>query len=112
MRTLSPSWRRVLEGSWIMILALTVGLVVLYVDNKRTRDCIANYMVADSVATQARATIAETERQFFKSTLRTVMTDPDAKKRVAAINAYVALLDKDDEVRKANPIRQVPTECD
>lgn len=112
MHTLSPPWRIVLMGSWIMIAVLSVATLTLYVDNKRTRDCIAEYMVADNEATKARAELAEQERQAFKSTLVTIVNSPSKENRVAAIDAYVALIDKDDKLRAQNPIRSVPTECD
>lgn len=111
MRTLSPPWRRVLLGNWVVILVLSVAVVTLYVDNKRTRDCIADYMVADQEAAAVRFDVAEHERQQLKGTLRTTVTDPDRSARVKAIEDYIALMDRNDEVRKSNPIRQVPTKC-
>jgi hypothetical protein len=69
-------------------------------------------MVADQKASQARFIVAEQERQEFKGTLRTLISgETDPKKRSAAIESYVALLDSNDTVRKDNPIPTVPTKC-
>lgn len=112
MRTLSPPWRRVLVGSWIMIAVLSVALLTLYVDNKRTRDCIAKYMVADQKASAARAEVAEEERQAFKATLTIIFVrDSSREEREKAGLAYIALLNKNDQVRKDNPVPPVPTNC-
>lgn len=113
MRTLSPSWRRVLVGSWIMIAVLTVGLVVLYTDNKRTRSCIANYMVADQRNTQARAELADEERQAFLGTLQVVF-DPTKTpmQRKEAGDNYIQLVLDNNRERANKPILKVPTECD
>jgi hypothetical protein len=112
MHTLSPPWRRVLVGSWVMIAVLSAVTLVLYVDNRRTRACITNYMVADAESTKARTTLADTERNAFKITL-VLLTDPASsrEKRAESIRQYIELLNKDDAVRKANPPRLVPTEC-
>lgn len=112
MRTLSPPWRKVLIGSWVMIAVLSVTTLILYVDNKRTKECISTYMVADAKNTKARSQLSDDERQLFKVTLRTVLTEPDRQKRVDALNKYITLLDHDDEIRKENPPLPVPTECD
>lgn len=112
MRTLSLPWRRVLIGSWVVVLVLSVVTLILYVDNKRTRACIADYMTTDQRASSARVQVAENERQFFKKTLRTLLTEPDREKRTKALNDYIALLEKDDEIRKENPVPVVPTDCD
>lgn len=109
MRTLST---RVLVGSWVMIAVLSVITLTLYVDNYRTRSCISSYMVVDQQATKERARLAGEERQFFKNTLVTMLTEPDREKRIKALNDYVALIDKNDQIRKENPIPEVPTECD
>jgi len=94
-----------------MIAVLSVVTLVLYVDNKRTRDCIATYMVADQKNSETRSDLASEERALFRKTLVTVVSDPDREKRVGAINAYIALLDKNDQIRKDNPLLPVPTEC-
>lgn len=96
-------------GTWIVIAVLSVITLTLYVDNKRTRDCISNYMVADQKAAAARAEIADGERQFFKTVLGSL---EDEGERKLAIAQYVALLNKDDQIREANPIKPVPTDCD
>lgn len=112
MRTLSPPWRRVVIGNWIMIMVLTLAVVILYVDNKRTRDCIAGYMVADAAATKARATVLDQERAAFKDTLEAIVNpEGTSKSRKAAIDGYIALVQRDDQVREANPVRPVPTRC-
>lgn len=100
-------------GQWLTILVLTVALVVLYADNKRTRDCISGYMVADSNATKARSDVADAERQAFKKTLQAIV-DPKGtpETRRLSIDSYLDLVVKDDQVRAANPVQQVPTKCD
>lgn len=96
-----------------MILVLTVGLVVLYVDNKRTRSCIANYMVADQRNTEARAQLADTERAAFNHLL-VVLSDPKSSEasRTDTFRGYVALVQEDDVLRKKNPSLPVPSRCD
>jgi hypothetical protein len=113
MRTLTPQWRAVLMGSWVMILVLSVATLTLYVDNTRTRACISNYMVADQRGSSARVELTDRERDVFKGTLR-VIIDPKATpvERGNAINAYIDLLDRDDQIRAQNPVKPVPTECD
>jgi len=96
-----------------MILVLSVGLVVLYVDNKRTRECIANYMVADQENTAARISFNDQERAAFNHllvVLRDIKT-PQAE-RTKAYDDYVALVLKNDELRRQRPPLPVPTECD
>jgi len=106
---LTQAWQR--AGLWTLILVLSVATITLYVDNKRTRDCQASYMVVDQEASTARAAVAEGERQAFKQVLRTIVTERDPVKRSEAINAYVEIQDKNDAIRKANPIPVVPTKC-
>lgn len=95
-----------------MIAVLSVITLILYVDNKRTRGCIADYMVTDQKASSARVELAEGERQFFKETLITMLTEPDREKRIKSLNDYIALLNKDDQIREENPVPVVPTDCD
>jgi hypothetical protein len=94
----------------MVILVLSVATFILYVDNKRTRDCIADYMTADQEASSARFEVGEEERQSFKNTLRTIAAAKDGDSRKVILE-YVELLDKNDAIRKANPILPVPTEC-
>jgi hypothetical protein len=96
-----------------MILTLAVATVVLYVDNKRTKDCLSGYIVADNEATQARVRASDAEREAFKTTLRNLV-DPKGTPltRSAAIKNYIDLLDRNDQIRAKNPVRPVPTECD
>ena len=112
MRTLSPPWRKVLIGSWIMIAVLSVTTLILYVDNKRTKECISTYMVNNARNTKARSDLAEQERQAFKGVLKTVVTEPDAAKRRQVVADYRTLLDHNDEIRAQNPPLPVPTACD
>lgn len=112
MRTLSPPWRRVLIGSWVMIAVLSVVTLVLYVDNKRTRECISGYMVADQKNSETRVELAAQERNLFRKTLVTVVTDQDRADRAKAIQDYIELLNKNDQIRKDNPLLPVPTDCD
>jgi hypothetical protein len=112
VRTVSLPVRRVIVGSWIMILVLSVSLIILYVDNKRTRECIASYMVADQRNTQARADIAEAERGSFLVTMQKIFnpeTSPGERKKAG--DDYIALVLKNNELRKQSPVLPVPTEC-
>ena len=105
--------RRATVGQWLLIVVLTVGLVVLYVDNKRTRDCIANYMTRDQQNTQARASLQEEERGAFLVTLQQIFsTAATPAERKAAGDKYIDLVLKNNELRKQAPVLQVPTECD
>ena len=99
-------------GLWVLIALLSVATLVLYVDNSRTRDCIANYMTADQNNTTARSVVADRERAAFSQTLETIATNTDKDAREKAIEDYVALVQKDDIERKSHPVLPVPTECD
>jgi hypothetical protein len=112
VHTLAPQWRRVLVGSWIMIGVLTIALVVLYVDNKRTRECIANYMTADQQNTQARSELADKERTAFNHLLVVLLDQRNTQAvRKSAFEGYVILVQQDDLLRKQRPPLPVPTEC-
>jgi hypothetical protein len=113
VNTLALPWRRVLVGSWIMIAVLSVATLTLYVDNKRTRDCIGVYTRADQENTTARAVIADRERQVFLGTLQAIV-DPKGTPitRQNAINAYIDEVLRNNQLRQQNPILPVPTECD
>lgn len=96
-----------------MILVLSIALTVLYVDNKRTRDCIAGYMVADQKASAARAEVADTERAAFLDTLTAIVNPKGTPQtRKDAIDNYIALVRQDNVVREKNPVQKVPTRCD
>jgi hypothetical protein len=112
VRTLSPPWRRVLIGSWVMIAVLSVTTLILYVDNKRTKECLTLYIVRDSESTSERVRLTDRERNEFRNTLRTLV-DPKStpESRGAAIEMYIGLLDKNDQIRKENPVEPPPTEC-
>ena len=69
-------------------------------------------MVADQKNSETRTELATEERALFKKTLTELVSEPDPMKRVAAINAYIALLNKNDQIRKENPLLPVPTDCD
>jgi hypothetical protein len=95
-----------------MIAVLSVITLTLYVDNKRTKDCIATYMVADQKASSVRIQLTDDERTAFKQTLLVLVSgEDDPRKRLAAIEGYIALLNKNDTIRKENPPVPVPTEC-
>jgi len=95
-----------------MIAVLSVTTLILYVDNKRTRDCISGYMVADQQAAAVRFQLADEERQAFKRTLQVLVSgESDPRKRQAAITGYIDLLNKNDQIRKENVSPPVPTEC-
>lgn len=100
-------------GLWALIAVLSVGLVVLYVDNKRTRECIADYMVADQRNTATRAELLEQERGAFLVTMQKIF-DPNAVplERKKAGDDYIALVVRNNEERKKAPVLPVPTECD
>jgi len=95
-----------------VILVLSVATLTLYVDNKRTRDCLTNYIVKDNESTQERVRLTDRERAEFKNTLRSIV-DPHSTpaSRSAAIETYIDLLDKNDQVRKENPVEPPPTSC-
>lgn len=96
-----------------MNLVLSIALVILYVDNKRTRDCISGYMVADATATKVRTDVLDRERAAFRDVLEKIVDPkgtPQSRKEV--IDSYIVLVQRDDEVRRANPVRPVPTRCD
>jgi hypothetical protein len=100
-------------GLWCAVAVLSIICLVLYVDNGRTKTCLGGYMTRDAAATAARAGVADTERNFFKVVLTTI-TDPKstAQERATKIQEYIALLNKDDQIRRENPSLPVPTECD
>src|SRR4051812_16930350 len=95
-----------------MIATLGIATLVLYVDNKRTRDCIATYMTADQQNTSTRAALQEEERLAFLGTMQ-IIFNPEASplQRKEAGEDYIALVLKNNELRKKSPILQVPTSC-
>lgn len=100
-------------GAWILIAALSVALVVLYVDNYRTRNCIADYMVKDQQNTTLRAELAEGERAQFLLTMQVIFNpDSTSEQRRDAGESYIALVEANDVKRKKSPPLPVPTECD
>lgn len=99
-------------GTWIVVAVLSVVTLILYVDNARTKNCLANYMVRDSVATVARANAADEERKAFRDVLATIVNpDSTPQARGKSIVDYANLLDRNDKIRAANPVEPPPTQC-
>jgi hypothetical protein len=100
-------------GMWILVAMLSVISLVLYVDNKRTRNCIAEYMVKDQQNTAQRAELLDQERLQFLQTMQVVF-DPNQtpERRRDAGEAYINLVLENNKKRDAAPVLKVPTECD
>lgn len=99
-------------GQWALIAALSVAMLTLYVDNHRIVSCIQGYATKDQQNTIQRSIVADQERSAFLVTLTTITNPaetPQARKK--SIDDYIALVQKNDQVRKNNPPLQVPTEC-
>lgn len=88
MKTLSPPMRRVVAGSWIMIAVLTLVTVILYVDNRRTKECLADYIKADYAATAPRIqAVGETDLAVDKM-VESVLGADTREESVAALQEY------------------------
>jgi len=100
-------------GAWIAVAVASVAVLVLYVDNYRTRECFADYMSRDSQNTVNRAQIQDAERDKFLIMLKELM-DPknDAEARTQALDGYIAEVERNNVLREQNPVLPVPTECD
>lgn len=111
MRTLSPPWRAVLLGSWAMIALLSVTTLVLYVDNLRTKECLASYIQQDRAATIPRleATM-ETQAAIDKmvESISTARTREDTAKALAEYRTSRAAAD---EKRRLSPPPEFPKGC-
>jgi hypothetical protein len=97
-------------GSWILIAVLSLSLVLLYKDNKDTRECLSTYIQNDSAATKTRAQYAEAERAQFTLVMSTLVAGDEEGFKDAA-TAYAALLVKNDKLRVENPYPPFPEGC-
>jgi hypothetical protein len=111
VRTLSPPWRKVLIGSWVMIAVLSVITLTLYVDNKRTKECLAGYIMQDRAATIPRLeSTAETLAAIDKM-VESVATARTREESRAALEQYRASRIAADGKRELSPPPKFPEGC-
>jgi hypothetical protein len=111
VRTLSPPWRKVLIGSWVMIAVLSVITLVLYVDNYRTKACLAEYIRQDQASTIPRLeATAETQMAIDKmvESVATARTREESRK---ALEDYRASRAAADLKRRLSPPPTFPKGC-
>ena len=111
MRTLSPQWRSVLIGSWVMILVLSIGFLILYVDNKRTRECMATYMRKDAAATAPRLQAAADRNAAMDRLVATMLTVKTGAETRRALEEYDATTEAAETKRLASPPPPFPEGC-
>lgn len=110
MRTLTPQWRHVIMGQWILIAVLSVGMMIMYTAFYRLSDCQNDYMAKQYDAQQARIAISEAERDSLARVFVTITgTNREAAKK--AIVDHAALLEHNDEVRAKTPFPELPKAC-
>jgi disulfide oxidoreductase YuzD len=107
VRVVAARW-----GVWILIAVLSVATLTLYVDNQRIVSCIQGYATKDQQNTIQRTIVFDQERDAFQAML-IIITNPKNSQEVRkkALNDYIALVNRDDVVRRNNPPLPVPTEC-
>lgn len=110
MRTLTPQWRHVITGQWILIAVLSVSMMIMYTAFYRLSDCQNDYMAKQYEAQQARISVADTERDSLARVFVTITgTNREAAKK--AILDHTALLAHNNEVRAKTPYPELPKTC-
>ena len=111
MRTLTPPWRRVLIGSWLMIAVLSVTTLVLYVDNMRTKECLADYIKQDQAATVPRLEATQETQAAIDKMVESISTARTRADTVKALDEYRASRTAADEKRRLSPPPKFPEGC-
>jgi hypothetical protein len=81
--------RRVVIGSWIMIAVLSVATLTLYVDNKRTKECLAGYIKADAAATAPRIEAAAESGKATDKMVKRIAEAHSREDTIAALDEYL-----------------------
>jgi len=104
-------------GQWILIAVLSLAMVLLYADNKDTRECLSGYIKRDAAATIARAAANEkvqrTDDELWSSfmAVSTTPTEAAKKRALAALQQRITLSQELDKARKDNPYPPFPEGC-
>jgi len=94
-----------------MILVLSIGFLILYVDNKRTKECLGNYIRANAQATAPRIqAIQDTDEAVDKMVAR-ISTASSKEQSAAALAEYRATRAAAEAKRTANPPPPFPERC-
>lgn len=108
---LSRFMRFMFGSAWLLTLTMLVIVLVLYTDNKRTKECLANYIRKDNAATEARQGPAAAERAALTKIFKAVVGPAAAKEARPAIDEYNRLVATNDKIRDDNPYPEVPKSC-
>ena len=111
MRTLSMPWRRVLLGSWVVIAVLSVTTLVLYVDNYRTKRCLADYIRQDQAATVPRLQATAETQAAIDRMVESVATARTREQSQKALDDYRSSRAAADRKRALSPPPQFPKGC-
>lgn len=117
MGEMSPMVRWVFMSAWLLTATMLVVVLVLYTDNKRTKQCLSDYIVEDQAAAVARIAAGQAandaETQFFAdfAEYSRDRSAENAAKTAASLDevAKAKLMQK--ETTQANPQPEVPESC-
>lgn len=119
-RELSPLMRFLFGSAWLLTLTMLIVVLVLYTDNKRTKECLADYIVEDrrssAVRVEAGLEANEAETVFFiEFNAYVKATGPAKAKKLAdavrALDEVARAKTAQKDVARANPVPEVPTAC-
>jgi hypothetical protein len=103
--------KRVVIGSWVMILVLSVATLTLYVDNKRTKECLAGYIQADREATIPRIQAADETAAAVDMMVERVATATTREESRAALQHYRDTRAAAEKKRQENQPPPFPEGC-
>jgi hypothetical protein len=119
-RDLSMFMRFIFGASWILTVTMLVVVLVLYTDNKRTKECLSDYIVEDrrtsALRIQAGVEANAAETKFFVD-FNTYVKAKGAAREKALQSTLVSLdrvaTEKAEQARVSaeNPVPEVPKSC-
>jgi hypothetical protein len=103
--------RRSSLGLWLLVAVLTLGLVLLYADNRKQDNCMNTYFKDNAAALTIRASVGDGERKAFVQLLNSIATEQSPEQRLQAFKNYNDLLRANDKLRAEHPYPDPPTRC-
>jgi hypothetical protein len=94
-----------------MILTLSIAVLILYVDNKRTKECLSGYIREDNAATAQRAQAALETDAAVDAMVTNVLQGQTGEERRQALENYVISRKAAEDKRRANPVPPFPKGC-
>lgn len=120
-RDLSYFMRFMLGSAWLLTLTMLVVVIVLYTDNKRTKECLSDYIVEDRRTTALRVeagTEANKAETTFWIDFDAYIKARQTAAREKALQAAIVSLDhvavekaEQAKVVAENPVPEVPKSC-